>query len=181
MRAFIKRRPICDHLVVTIIKNNYSKLVTALLLSVLAAVLGSIPIIFARGIEWQDRLSKPFFSPPNWLFGPAWTVLFLFMAIAFYLVWMKWPGKDVKMAMALYLAQLTLNVLWNYLFFGLQSATGMMLALAEIIVLLAMIALTTHRFYQVDRRAGYLMVPYLLWVAFAACLNAALWLMNPGA
>jgi tryptophan-rich sensory protein len=161
--------------------NNISRLATALLLSALAAVLGSIPIIFARGIEWLDTLSKPFFAPPNWLFGPAWTVLFLLMAIAFYLVWLKWPAKEAKMAMALYMAQLLLNVVWNFLFFGLQDAAGIMFALVEIIVLLAMIAITTFRFYQVDKRAGYLMVPYLLWVAFATCLNAAIWLMNPGA
>jgi len=144
-----------------------------------AAVLGSIPIIFTKGVEWQDTLSKPFFAPPDWLFGPAWTVWFLLMAIAFYLVWLKWPAKEAKMAMALYLAQLVLNVLWNYLFFGQQNAAGILLGLVEIIVLLAMVALTTYRFYQVDKRAGYLMAPYLLWVAFAACLNAAIWLMNP--
>jgi tryptophan-rich sensory protein len=160
-------------------KNDTSRLVMALMMSAIAAILGSIPIIFTKGIEWLDTLSKPFFAPPNWLFGPAWTVLFLLMAVAFYLVWLKWPAKEAKMAMALYLAQLTLNVLWNYLFFGLQSPTGMLLALAEIIVLLAMIALMTYRFYQVDKRAGYLMVPYLLWVTFATCLNAAIWLLNP--
>jgi tryptophan-rich sensory protein len=153
----------------------------ALMLSALAAILGSIPIMFAKGIEWYDQLSKPFFAPPNWLFAPAWTVLFLLMAIAFYLVWLKWPAKEAKMAVSLYLAQLALNVVWNFLFFGQQSASGMMFALAEIVVLLAMIAITTFRFYQVDKRAGYLMVPYLLWVAFATCLNAAIWLMNPGA
>jgi benzodiazapine receptor len=82
------------------------------------------------------------------------------------------------MAMAFYLAQLCLNVLWSFLFFGQR---WLLLGLAEMIVLLAMIALATYRFYKVDRRAGYLMVPYLLWAAFAACLNAAIWQMNPGA
>jgi tryptophan-rich sensory protein len=162
-------------------KNNTSRLATALMLSALAAILGSVPITFARGIEWLDTLSKPFFAPPNWLFGPAWTVLFLLMAIAFYLVWQKWPAKEAKMAMALYLAQLALNVVWNFLFFGQQTAPGMMFTLVEIVVLLVLIHITTYRFYQIDKRAGYLMVPYLLWVAFATCLNAAIWLMNPGA
>lgn len=163
-------------------KNNASRLVTSILLSVLAAIVGSIPIIFTDGVAWySDTLSKPFFAPPDWLFGPAWAALFFLMAVAFYLVWQKWPAKEAKMAMALYLAQLCLNVLWNFLFFGLQNPLGIMLGLVEIVVLLAMIALTTYRFYQVDRRAGYLMVPYLLWVAFATCLNAAIWLMNPGA
>jgi tryptophan-rich sensory protein len=166
---------------VSMSKNNTSRLVTALMLSTLAAVIGSIPIIFAKGIEWYDQLSKPFFAPPDWLFGPAWSVLYLLMAIAFYLVWKKWPAKEAKMAMALYLAQLALNVVWSFLFFGQQSAAGIMLGLVEIFVLLAMVGLTTYRFYQVDKRAGYLLVPYLVWVAFATCLNAAIWLMNPGA
>jgi tryptophan-rich sensory protein len=166
--------------VVTVKSNNASKIGIALLLSIMAAIVGSVPIMFARGVEWYNELSKPFFAPPDWLFGPAWTVLYLLMAIAFYLVWQKWPAKEAKMAMALYLAQLALNVVWSFLFCGQQNAAGIMLALLEIVVLLAMIALTTYRFYQVDRRAGYLMVPYLLWVAFATCLNAAIWLMNPG-
>jgi tryptophan-rich sensory protein len=155
--------------------NNGSRLLIALMLSALAAVIGSVPIMFNNGIAWQDTLSKPFFAPPNWLFGPAWTVWFLLMAIAFWLVWLKWPAKEAKMAMGLYLAQLCLNVAWNFIFFGQRS---ILLGLVEIIVLLAMIALTTYRFYQVDKRAGYLMVPYLLWVAIATCLNAAIWLMN---
>ena len=153
----------------------------AMLLSIAAAVIGSIPRVFTSGVAWyQDQLSKPFFAPPSWLFGPAWAVLFFLMALALYLVWLKWPAREVKMAMGFYLAQLCLNVVWNFLFFGLHSPLGMLLGLVEIAVLLAMIALTTYRFYQIDRRAGYLMVPYLLWVAFAACLNAAIWLMNPG-
>lgn len=151
----------------------------ALMLSVLAALLGSMPVFFDYGIEWYDKLSKPFFAPPGWLFSPAWTVMFLLMAVAFYFVWLKWPGKEAKMAMSLYIAQLALSVVWSFLFFGQQNAAGMTFALAEVIVLLAMIALTTHRFYQVDRRAGYLMAPCLLWVLYVACLNAALWLMNP--
>ena len=163
-------------------KNNLSKLVVSMLLSVLAAVVGSVPIIFTDGVEWyQSTLSKPFFAPPSWLFGPAWAVLFFLMALALYLVWLKWPAPEAKMAMAFYLAQLCLNVVWNFLFFGLHSSTGMLLGLVEIVILLAMIAVTAYRFYQIDRRAGYLMVPYLLWVAFATCLNAAVWLLNSGA
>jgi translocator protein len=152
-----------------------------MLLSVLAAIASFVPIIFARGIEWYDKLDKPFFAPPGWMFGPVWALLFVLMAIALYIVWQKWPAKEARMAMALYAAQLALTVVWIYLFFGEQNAAGMMFALAEIIVLLAMLALTTYRFYQLDRRAAYLLVPCLLWVAYVAILNAALWLMNPGA
>jgi tryptophan-rich sensory protein len=149
------------------------KLLVSLALSFVAAIVGALAV--TPNIAWQDTLNKPFFAPPNWLFGPAWTILFFLMAIAFYLVWQKWPAKEAKWAMALYLAQLALNILWNYLFFGLHRID---LGLVEIVVLLAMIALTVNAFYRVDKRAAYLMVPYLLWVTFATCLNAALWLMN---
>jgi benzodiazapine receptor len=157
-------------------ESNYLKLFISLLFSALAAMIGSLAIIFTGGVDWyQNVLDKPFFAPPSWLFGPAWTVLYFLMALALYLVWVKWPAKEAKMATSLYFAQLCLNVLWSFLFFGQRSA---LLALVEIIILLTFIAMTTYRFYQVDRRAGYLMVPYLLWVAFATCLNAAIWIMN---
>ncbi|MGA9141205.1 MAG: TspO/MBR family protein [Methanocella sp.] len=154
--------------------KDIPKLAASLALSFAAAIIGALAV--TPNIAWQDTLSKPFFAPPNWLFGPAWAVLFLLMAIAFYLVWQKWPAKEAKWAMALYMAQLALNVLWNYLFFGMHWIN---LGLVEIIVLLAMITLTVNAFYRVDKRAAYLMTPYLLWVAFATCLNAALWLLNP--
>lgn len=160
------------------VKIDWTKLIISFILSALAAIIGSIPITLTSGIAWQDTLSKPFFAPPNWLFGPAWTILFILMAIAFYLVWLKWPARDAKMGMALYFAQLVLNVLWNFLFFGIQANTGIFLGLVEIVVLLAMIAVTISVFYRVDRRAAYLMLPYLLWVCFATCLNGGIWLLN---
>ncbi len=130
------------------------KLVVSLALSAAAALIGAIAV--TPNIAWQDMLNKPFFAPPNWLFGPAWTALFFLMAIAFYLVWQEWPAKEAKWAMALYLAQLSMNVLWNYLFFGMQRID---LGLIEIVALLAMIALTVNAFYRVDKKAAYLMVP----------------------
>ncbi len=154
--------------------KDIQKLVVSLALSLVAAIAGALAV--TPNIAWQDMLNKPFFAPPNWLFGPAWAILFFLMAIALYIVWQKWPAKEAKWAMALYLAQLALNVLWNYLFFGMHRID---LGLIEIVVLLAMIVLTVNAFYKVDKRAAYLMVPYLLWVAFATCLNAAIWLANP--
>jgi tryptophan-rich sensory protein len=158
------------------VKIKWVELIVSLALSALAAAAGSIPITLMDGVAWQDSLDKPFFAPPNWLFGPAWTVLFLLMAIAFYLVWIKWPSRDAQRAMALYIGQLVLNVLWNYLFFGQR---WIFVGLVEIVVLLAMIAVTTRAFYRVDKRAAYLMIPYLLWVCFATLLNGAIWLLNP--
>lgn len=140
-----------------------------------AALFGSVPISMGNGVAWQGSLDKPFFAPPDWLFGPAWTVLFTLMAIALFLVWRKWPAEGTKLAMGLFAVQLVLNVLWNYVFFGGRMIFG---GLIEIIVLLLMIAATTAAFYKVDRRAAYLMVPYLLWVCFATALNAGIWLLN---
>jgi tryptophan-rich sensory protein len=152
-----------------------------MLLSALAFVGSVVPIMFAGSIEWYDTLDKPFFAAPGWLFSPALVVLFLLMGIALYIVWQKWPAKEAKMAMSLYLALLALNVVWISLFFGLQNAAGIMFALAESAIMLAIAVLTTGRFYRLDRRAGYLLAPCLLWGAYVVCLNAAIWLMNPGA
>jgi len=157
-------------------KNGIYRLIISLALSVAAAVIGSIPISLGGGVAWQDTLHKPFYAPPNWLFGPAWTVLFLLMAIAFYLVWEKWPEKNAKTGVYLYLAQLVLNVLWNYVFFG---ARLILPGLAEILILLVFVAATVYAFYRVDRRAAWLMAPYLLWICFATALNVGIWLLNP--
>jgi tryptophan-rich sensory protein len=156
-------------------KNSIYRLIISLVLSFAAAVIGSIPISLGGGIAWQDSLQKPFYAPPNWLFGPAWTVLFLLMAIAFFLVWEKWPQKNAKTAVYLYLAQLLLNVLWNYIFFG---ARLILPGLVEILILLAVVAATVYAFYKVDKRAAWIMVPYLLWICFATALNAGIWALN---
>lgn len=161
--------------------NNASRIVVAMLLSVLAATLSFVPIMFAKGIDWYDKLSKPFFAVPGWLFSPAWVVLFLLMAIALFLVWQKWPAKEAKMAMSLYIASLALSVVWSFLFFGQQNTNGIAFGVAESFILVILMGLTAHRFYQVDRRAGYLLAPCLLWTAYIVCLNAAVFFMNPGA
>jgi translocator protein len=152
-----------------------------MLLSVLAATLSYVPVMFAKGIDWYDKLSKPFFAVPGWLFSYAWVVLFLLVVIALYLVWQKWPAKEAKMAMSLYLTSLALSVVWSFLFFGQQSTNGIAFGVAESFVLVILMGLTAHRFYQVDLRAGYLMAPCLLWTAYVVCLNIAVFFMNLGA
>jgi translocator protein len=161
--------------------NNGSRIVVAMLLSVLAATMSFVPIMFVKGIDWYDKLSKPFFAIPGWLFSPAWVLLFLLMAIAFFLVWQKWPAKEAKMAMSLYIATLALSVVWSFLFFGQQNTNGIAFGVAESFVLVILMGLTAIRFYQVDRRAGYLLAPCLLWTAYVVCLNVAIFFMNPGA
>ncbi|WP_424358945.1 TspO/MBR family protein [Methanocella sp. MCL-LM] len=156
-------------------RTDWVKLAASLAICFVAALLGSIPISLADGVAWQNTLDKPFFAPPDWLFGPAWTLLFILMAVALFLVWRKWPAEGTKLALGLFAVQIVLNVLWNYIFFGGRMIFG---GLIEIVVLLVAIAATTWAFYKVDRRAAYLMVPYLLWVCFATALNAGIWLLN---
>jgi tryptophan-rich sensory protein len=156
-------------------KNSIYRLIISLVLSFAAAVIGSIPISLGGGIAWQDSLNKPFFAPPNWLFGPVWSILFLITAVAFFLVWEKWPQKNAKTAVYLYLTQLVLNVLWNYIFFG---ARLILPGLVEVLILLAVVAATAYAFYKVDKRASGLMAIYLLWICIATALNAGIFVLN---
>lgn len=124
---------------------------------------------------WYRTLAKPFFSPPNWLFGPVWTLLYFLMAVSATLLWQHWPGKPAKVALGLFQGQLILNVLWSVLFFGLR-APG--LALVEILFLWGTILAWILASWKVSRIAASLQIPYLLWVSFATVLNFFLWRLN---
>jgi translocator protein len=126
---------------------------------------------------WYAQLVKPFFTPPNWLFSPIWTALYILMGIALYLVWTRgWNDKYVQMAIAIFAMQLTLNVLWTFLFFGLHSP---FLGLVGIALLWVAIILTIIAFFRVSAGAAILLVPYFVWVSFAAILNYAVFVLNP--
>ncbi len=125
---------------------------------------------------WYVMLDKPFFSPPNWLFAPVWTILYAFMGISLYLVWEKGAkGEREKKAVKIFLLQLFANFLWSILFFGLRSP---LLGLIDIVILLVLIIITLEKFKQISKTAFYLMIPYLLWVSFATILNGALLFLN---
>lgn len=155
--------------------NDIVKLVAALAASFLAALIGSVFTIPSI-TTWYASLNKPFFTPPDWLFGPAWTILYLLMAIALFLVWRLPQSKQRDSAIAVYAAQLITNVLWSVGFFGFHN---ILLGVALILLLLALIVLTTYEFYGLSKPAAYAMVPYILWVSFATCLNVAVFLLNP--
>ncbi len=123
--------------------------------------------------EWYESLAKPPLTPPNWLFGPVWSVLFLAIAIAAWLVW-RAPQRS-SVPLALWGGQLALNAVWSLLFFGLNRPG---LALVEIATLLLAIGATTIAFGRVRRLAAVLLLPYLAWVAFATYLNAGIWYLN---
>jgi translocator protein len=124
---------------------------------------------------WYDTLIKPSFNPPDWIFAPVWTLLYLLMGVAAWRVWKGSGFTGARGALGLFIGQLCLNALWSYLFFG---AHRLGTALAEILLLWCAIAATIVRFHKVDRPAARLLVPYLLWVGFAALLNLQLWRLN---
>lgn len=124
---------------------------------------------------WYAGLQKPSWGPPNWLFAPVWTLLYVAMAIAAWRVWRLGEPSAARRTVSLYSAQLTLNALWSVLFFGLRRPGA---ALIEIAVLWAVLVVLLVRFWRVDRIAGVLWAPYVGWVSFAALLNAAVWSLN---
>jgi tryptophan-rich sensory protein len=127
--------------------------------------------------SWYPTIIKPSFNPPNWLFAPVWTMLYIMMGIAAGLVWdrIDFEKETVKKALQFFTIQLALNALWSYLFFGLKNP---MLAGLEIIVLWLMIYETYIQFSKINKVSGYLFIPYLLWVSFATVLNASIWWLN---
>ena len=151
------------------------KLIVSLIACQCAGLIGSI--FTAPAIPtWYAALEKPPFNPPNWLFAPAWVTLYLLMGIAAFLIWRKGLGEaGVKSALVIFLAQLVLNALWSVVFFGLKSP----IAGAIVIVLLwVAILLTILRFFRLSIAAGSLLIPYILWVSFAAALNISIWILN---
>ena len=128
-------------------------------------------------ITWYPTLVKPSFNPPNWIFAPVWSMLYIMMGVAAGLVWNRIDNEKeaVKNALICFAVQLGLNALWSYLFFGLKNP---LLAGVEIIVLWLMIYETYTKFAKINSIAGYLFLPYLLWVSFAMVLNGSIWWLN---
>lgn len=128
--------------------------------------------IFIQPAGYYASLAKPSWSPPAWVFGPVWTALYIMMAVAAWLVWQRGGWHAQRVPLGLYLAQLALNALWTPLFFGLRQPG---LAFAEILVLWVVLLLVLRAFHGVRRSAGWLLLPCVLWVGFAAVLNFAIW------
>lgn len=141
-------------------------------------LIGASGTIFTRtgAGSWYEGVIKPSFNPPNWVFGPVWTLLFTLMGIAFYLIIKNGiNSREIKLAALFFIFQFVLNVLWSYLFFGLENP---MYSFVEIIFLWIMILATILSFYKVNHVAAYLLIPYILWVSFAAFLNYSIWRLN---
>jgi translocator protein len=143
--------------------------------SQLAGAVGSLFTVSSIG-TWYEMLQKPLFAPPNWIFGPVWVLLYLFMGIATFLVFQqRGKNRGVKTALFAFAVQLVLNSAWSIIFFGMHNIA---FALFEIVVLWIAIATTMLLFFRVSKVAGWLFVPYLAWVSFATYLNYAFWTLN---
>jgi len=152
------------------------KLLASVLICQAAGFIGSV--FTNQSIQtWYPTLKKPAFNPPNWLFAPVWITLFLLMGIALFLVWRAGiQNHAVKNALIVFAVQLILNMSWSFLFFGLRSPV---LGLIDIILLWIFILITIFSFSLVSSVSSILLLPYLLWVSFAAVLNFFLWRLNP--
>lgn len=158
------------------LKPSQDVLGLVVFLALCLAVSGIGAAVTATSVgTWYQALQKPPFNPPDWVFAPVWTTLYVLMAIAGWCVWRQARFETGRKALTVFAIQLALNLAWSFLFFGLQRVD---LALIEIVILLLAIIANTILFWRIDRLAGALFVPYVLWVTYATVLNASLWRLN---
>ncbi|MDO8516011.1 MAG: TspO/MBR family protein [bacterium] len=151
------------------------KLVIAITASEAAGIIGSVFTVQAIP-GWYATLVKPAANPPSWLFGPVWVTLYLLMGIAAFLIWRKGlVERGVRLALGVFIANLFFNALWSIIFFGLRSPGA---AFIDIVLLWLALASTIVLFYKISKPAAYLLIPYILWVSFAAYLNYSIWILN---
>jgi len=155
-------------------KNEFIKLATAIILTVVLGGVGGL-VTSPEIPTWYAGLIKPSFNPPNWLFGPVWTTLYILMGISCYLVWKQPASAARNKALYLFIVQFALNFCWSFIFFGMHE-TGW--ALAEMMVLWIAILITIFAFARFSKTAAWLLVPYISWVSFAMLLNGAIWRLN---
>jgi len=155
-----------------------SNIVKAIIAIAIPLMVGATSGFFTvTGVEsWYQTIQKPSWNPPNWIFGPVWTTLYVMMGIALYLVWKEDTSEELKkIAIALFAVQLTLNFFWSFIFFNQQQPGW---ALVEIIAMWIFILMTIFAFAQVNKTAAWLLVPYISWVSFATILNYTIWQLN---
>lgn len=154
--------------------HKYWKLGAAVVGCELVGILGT-PFTIASIPTWYAHLNKPPFSPPNWIFGPVWTLLYFLMGVALWLVVTSKQSELRNRGIRLFAVQLVLNFLWSVIFFGMHQP---LIALVDIVLLWAAIFMTMLTFHKVSTVSSYLLVPYLVWVSFASILNFAIVLLN---
>lgn len=155
--------------------NNYIKLVIALVLPQLAGLAGTFFVLPAIS-SWYLKLNKPSLTPPGWTFGIVWTILYILMGVASYLVWKKGLKLvEVRIALSIYLCQLFLNLFWSIIFFGQKNPEA---AFIEIIPLCLLIVANFVAFFRISKLAAWMLAPYFLWVSFAVYLNYSVVVLN---
>lgn len=155
--------------------NNALKLIISTAVPLIVGFTASFFTITAVG-SWYQTINKPSWNPPDWIFAPIWTTLYIMMGIAFFLVWRTLADKSVKRsAIILFILQLIANFFWSFIFFNQHQIA---LAFAEIIVLWLLILLTIFSFAKVSKLAAWLLVPYIIWVSFASILTYTIWQLN---
>jgi translocator protein len=152
------------------------KLIISLFLPVIIGSVSSMLSMSSTSV-WYDVINKPSFTPPDWLFAPAWTGLYILMGFAFYEIWLdKKSDKPIKRkAVLLFISQLVLNGLWSIIFFGFHQP---LFAFIELIILLIVVLLTTYQFYKIFKPTFWLLLPYILWLLYAGALNLGIVLLN---
>jgi len=154
--------------------RNIYKLIISLAIPLIFGYLGSV--FTSKSVNsWYLTLKKPSFNPPNWIFAPVWTFLFILMGLSFYLIWRKVYSREKRSAFFVYFIQLFLNLLWSLFFFGLKNP---FLGLLDIVLLLIFILINIYLFYRISKVSAYLLLPYLLWVSFASILNFSIFILN---
>ncbi len=154
--------------------SNTPKLIISIILTVGLGSLGGLFTI-AEIPTWYAGLNKPSFNPPNWIFGPMWTTLYLLMGISFYMIWKIPPSPARTQAIRIFVIQFVLNFCWSIIFFSMHQIGW---ALVEIIAMWVCILLTILQFRKLSTTAAVLLIPYLLWVSFASLLNGSIWQLN---
>ncbi len=155
-----------------------SKTLKVILSIVFCLLVGAIGSFFTAPAipSWYAYLNKPFFSPPNWIFAPMWTILYILMGISFYLIWSDAKkGKSKNEALGNFYVQLILNFVWSPIFFGMKNLG---LAFIVIVLMWMFILRTIQSFAKLNKKASYLLYPYIAWVSFASILNLSVWLLN---
>ena len=154
---------------------KWPKLIASVLICQLAGIIGSVFTVSSIP-DWYANLNKPWFTPPNWLFGPVWVTLYTLMGISLYWIWERGPSKsNVRGALLVFFGQLVINAVWSIMFFGLQSP---FYALILVAMLWSLILLTIYMFYKIEKKAGLILVPYMAWVTVATLLNYFVWVLN---
>lgn len=159
----------------------FFRLIIAIVITNLAGIIGSL--FTAPAIEgWYAGITRPSLNPPNWVFAPVWTILFILMGISLFLIWSAYlktfdyrGKKKIRIALIIFGVQLILNTLWSIIFFALQSPAW---SLFEIILLWLAILATIISFARISKVAAWLLIPYIFWVTFATYLNYAIWILN---